>query len=470
MELFMRYLERANLEYKDYQFEGVKWCLNNETRKDPLCKVRGGFIADEMGLGKTIVMIGTFVANFLPKTLIIVPPVLMDQWYAQIFKTTGHKSLIYHGQNKKLIGSEDLQKATIVISTYGEIALKLDELTGEKIKKSLLFDVTWSRVVFDEAHHLRNQTNQYFGAKKLKRKITWLVSGTPIQNSKKDFYNLCSILKLPASFYANSDNLIPLAKSFILKRTKKQVGIQIPELTIQKIVIPWKNKKEMELSQEIHSRLQFSNVRGQDGNLVNAISNKGGGLLLLLRARQSCIFPRLMVKELKKFVHKKVVNFQEYREGFVSTSKLDVVVDTILQNKNNGCGKLIFCHFKGEIDEIERRLNAGGMKNTATFDGRTSYAEREKKLTNKYDALILQIQTGCEGLNLQKNYSEIYFVSPHWNPAVEDQAIARCHRIGQQKPVYVTRFEMQCFDSENLTINMEKYVSGVQKEKRLNHI
>ena len=83
--------------------------------------------------------------------------------------------------------------------------------------------------------------------------------------------------------------------------------------------------------------------------------------------------------------------------------------------------------------------------------------------------LILQIQTGCEGLNLQEHYSEIYFVSPHWNPAVEEQAIARCHRIGQTKEVSVTRFEMENFikdvDQKVETITVDNYVSSIQDSK-----
>ena len=92
------------------------------------------------------------------------------------------------------------------------------------------------------------------------------------------------------------------------------------------------------------------------------------------------------------------------------------------------------------------------------------------------DALILQIQTGCEGLNLQENYSEIYFVSPHWNPAIEDQAIARCHRIGQKKPVLVKRFMMSDFvledkedieeEEEKVKMNLENYIAKVQGGKR----
>ena len=83
--------------------------------------------------------------------------------------------------------------------------------------------------------------------------------------------------------------------------------------------------------------------------------------------------------------------------------------------------------------------------------------------------LNFQIQTGCEGLNLQENYSEIYFVSPHWNPAVEDQAIARCHRIGQTKEVFVTKFEMSNFvknEQQLDTKTVDSYVNSVQDIKR----
>jgi SNF2 family DNA or RNA helicase len=146
---------------------------------------------------------------------------------------------------------------------------------------------------------------------------------------------------------------------------------------------------------------------------------------------------------------------------------MDSVVETILNRKNNGNGKLVFCHYKDEIDALVQRLLDGGIERVVSLDGRDSMIARAELLSQAYDVLVLQIQTGCEGLNLQENYSEIYFVTPHWNPSVEDQAIGRCHRIGQKKPVSVFRFQMAPpLQKEDTCVSFDNYVTFVQDKKR----
>jgi SNF2 family DNA or RNA helicase len=185
-----------------------------------------------------------------------------------------------------------------------------------------------------------------------------------------------------------------------------------------------------------------------------------------MKARQCCILPKLMLSNKNKLPD----------DFTLGTSKLDSVVLKMVERKDNGNGKLVFCHFKEEIDELARRLLASGFKNVRILDGRLSISKRKEVLHSGAEVLILQIQTGCEGLNLQEHYSEIYFISPHWNPAVEDQAVARCHRLGQKKQVEVYKFMMSSFlnlnhdntEDEKITesFSLDQYVTSVQERKR----
>jgi SNF2 family DNA or RNA helicase len=453
------FLGKSRIDHKQHQQDGIMWCVENETRTEPLYGVRGGFIADEMGLGKTILMIGTFIVHFMPNTLIVVPTMLMNQWAKEIFRTTGHNALIYYGsKHKKGITLEQLKLAPIVITTYNTL------VPTKQMPKCMLLDMDWSRVVFDEAHHLRNKNIRSASCRALKTGVSWLVSGTPIQNKKSDFYNLCAMLGLPASVYTDIDERLNIMRHFILRRTKAEAGIILPSVTQDKAIIAWATYNERKLSEDIHSALHSASYK----------------LPLFTQARKACILPELLLDSYPSMIQSRTItNNFIYTDALKYSSKMDHVISVIMERADNGSGKLVFCHFRDEIDVIIRRLKERGMSNVVAFDGRDTKRSRAMKLSQKYDALILQIQTGCEGLNLQEHYSEIYFISPHWNPAVEDQAVARCHRIGQIKPVFVFRFQMCDFlkeqqleqiENEDVEMNdlssMDEYITSVQERKR----
>ena len=459
MQRFRFLLDKAEFTHKQYQYDGVQWCIRNELRPNPPGNIRGGFIADEMGLGKTLMMIGTMFTNFLQRTLIIVPLVLIDQWHNEIYRATGHNAVLFYGKNKKKITLEILNSAPIVISTYGSVLLK----------DCLLKNVIWSRIIFDEAHHLRNKNGRFKSCLELKSKIRWLVSGTPVQNKKRDFYNLCEAAGMKTWFYKDPSNTRVIGKNFVLRRTKTHVGIHLPPVNVVECVVPWNSADEMEMSEEIHSLLptQTNVSTFKRGKLANAFYS-GGSLTAVLRARQSCIMPSLMRDKITNFYASGLVD-QCSLDAIKYTSKLDAVIKLALSRKDNGKGKIIFCHFREEIDAIVFRLINGGMKRVISYDGRNS--ENTSLLMEAADALVIQIQTGSEGLNLQQYFSEVYFVSPNWNPFVEQQAIARCHRIGQLNEVFVFKFEMNGFNNakDSITSNsptsLEKYIKGVQNIK-----
>lgn len=446
----------GGLQRKEYQEKGVSWMVQLETKGKYIDNslVKGGLLADEMGLGKTIQILGLICSNPLQHTLIVLPRALLEQWYSAILKFTKHSALIYHSSGSiplNKISSFTLSQSPIVLTTYG------------MLNSYILQSTKWNRIVFDEAHHLRNSKNKTFShALNIQSPIKWLVTGTPIQNKRQDFYSLCRIIGIPETFYIDTNNASTLAKLFILKRTKKQVGIELPPLKVNNIKIDWKSDAERDFAEDIHDHLSFSNTSGS--GILGSI-DYDTPLPFLTYARQSCILPSLLRKRMEQYVDDNIIdNIDELDAGLNGTSKMDTVLNTIISRKSNQCGKIIFCHYRGEIDYIKDALSKHDLV-VESFDGRVSQKDREKILTKHCDILILQIKTGCEGLNLQQ-FSEVYFISPHWNPAIEDQAVARCHRIGQDKPVNVFRFNMGNLNDDDLAITIDQYTQNIQNNKR----
>jgi superfamily II DNA or RNA helicase len=296
--MFKAFLEQAELEEQKHQFEAVDWCLKNEVEGSKVegteveGSIHGGIIADEMGLGKTIQLVGTMYCNKLPHTLIVVPKSLLDQWIKVIKKMLKEKPLVYHGICKKKLTLDHLYSYPVVITTYGMVSENKNQKEKEKIL--LLHKVEWSRIIFDEAHHMRNnKTNIFKCALKLKSKIKWMVTGTPIQNKRTDLYSLCILLGLPKKYYTSPLNMPSLCENFILYRTKESTGIKLPALKTHIINVEWTNDSESKISEDFHSKFKFSNITSKSSNdsSLKKFSSEEYIIVALLRARQTCILP-----------------------------------------------------------------------------------------------------------------------------------------------------------------------------------
>jgi SNF2 family DNA or RNA helicase len=532
-----------------------------------------------MGLGKTIVMMGLILANLAMyrRTLIVVPVALIAQWVAQIKRTiidTGVKPdltvVVYHGSagKRRVVLSEggvdpvwclrppkrggggsgsSGKPIDIVITTYGCVAMEEPPAKPKISKKSGSETVSMSvssvslltfradRVIFDEAHHLRNKNSRMFkGAMRVVSVVekdqrpspsVWIVTGTPIQNKISDLKSLCYVLGFKVSDLMTEEQRRAIRDKYVLRRTKVSVGMvvdaavvadvsgveaavdvvtcapRLQSLKHYKMNVPWGSENELELSREIHQK-------------ARSTSDRAERLKLYTRMRQMCVWPALLTKpdDIKKKGDSSVVDrieeedthgfaLNDFKIAISKQSKMDRVVATMVGEETAGRNSkiIVFCHYRREMTRLRDMLLRSGCfggggggegggegessDDIAIIDGTVGSRERARIFAAEPRVLILQIRTCSEGLNLQ-SYSDVYFVSPHWNPCVEDQAIARCYRMGQTKGVRVFRFYMTDFaveqeeDAENLNPNQEeetgRYISTldhkceeIQERKRM---
>ena len=536
IDVFDAYIATSGLEPKQYQRDGVAFCLRREMRRKGGI-VCGGIIADEMGLGKTMMMMGLILANLamFKRTLIVVPVALVAQWVAQIKRTiidTGVKTdlvvFVFHGVTAKRsvvcqpVGGDseavwchrppkNAAAATaidIVITTYGCVAMEEPASTSDSAssvpkkapkapKAPVLSLLTFraDRVIFDEAHHLRNKSSRVFkgamrvvaaGGGAARRPSVWCVTGTPIQNKISDLKSLCYILGFRVCDVMSEEKRKQIRDEYVLRRTKVSVGMvvigggeeensnaaaadvdvdmmtcapRLQSLKHYKSNVPWSSENELDLSCEIHRKARNTTDRAER-------------LKLYTRMRQMCVLPSLLWRgdgegdgdgghgDADDTRHG--LSLDEFQIAVSKQSKMDRVVATIVSESESraaaGRKSIVFCHFRREMTQLRDMLlrcggggGGGGVVGAddeiAIIDGTVSAKERVRILAAEPTVLILQIRTCSEGLNLQA-YSDVYFVSPHWNPCVEDQAIARCYRMGQTSQVRVFRFYMSDFVGE----------------------
>jgi len=437
---YIDFCKNRNVDIKSHQVYGILWCLQKEYIK------MGGIIADEMGMGKTIQMIGTMILNPLRKTLIILPPILIQQWYLEIQRICGHRPILYYGkQAREKITKNQLENAMIVITSY-ETCIK-DEILGS---------IYWNRIICDEAHHLRNsKTKTYQKIKEMRTDIFWCLTGTPIHNSPKDLFSLFHLCNI------EKEN----RKNHFLQRCRDTTITNGPILLKKEntMLLEWKDEKERDMAKDIHASISCLGFKNNEDSFWE--KTKTCTLVSMIRASQMCIFPKMI--ELSCLSRKEEEEDLDIPEEYITifesqiSTKLQSVFSHVLERKKDGNGKIIFCHFRLEIQRIISILQKKNVEWVGTWK---SYQKIKENDEIKTPILVMQIRSGCEGLNLQSHFSEVYFVSPNWNPALESQAIGRCFRIGQKKQVNIYRFYMNYVDSP---INNAIYKEEITKYKWL---
>lgn len=389
----------------DYQHEGVEWMLGRETASET---VRGGFLCDEMGLGKTVQLVATMCQNPVDRTLVVVPKSIITQWASEIGRFAPHFNVYIFDGPKRVVPSHCFRG--VAIAPYSVVG----DLTGS----------SWDRLVLDEGHEIRNPKSKVFkNVYSIQSSIRWVVSGTPVFNSMRDFVALCIFLGISKGTVSRDYETI--RSKYVLRRTKDAT---IP-MTFENV--------ELEMYPEEFAVYKEAFRAGQGffkehaGKVINAMEV----LECLLRVRQSMIWPQLYIDGI-------ATKNETDSEAYMGRSKKH---ETLLQmiQEHPGEKALVFTQFTGETDRIQWLLKEKGIP-VFRLDGQVETQERTRRIEEFRCApsnavFLIQIRAGGVGLNLQEA-SRVYITGPAWNPATELQAIGRSHRTGQTKTVVVKKF------------------------------
>ena len=425
-------MKAVGFTLRDYQIKGVRWMIRNELTTT----YRGGILADDPGLGKTI-QTAALMIGVRKKTLIIVPKPVLTQWKNIMEKVFGESVYIHYGPEKAKTKEELMAKQfDVCITTHGSAVSR----NREVFTTILHIPSFWERIVIDEGHLIRNHKTKVYQTMINFKDISesrWLLTGTPLQNKKKDILNLLTfvgpshdILKEHLEFYITK---------YLLRRTKQETliggeGILRACNNLTKI-IDFKTREEEDAYDEIEN---ISMRQLADSKYSGASDGEFQILLLevMMRLRQATTSPKLAIDSLR---HK-------YGDSYITSTfdgnstKLREVTHDLSQTEGLS---LVFCHFHSEMEEIKNLLSRKGFE-SRLYSGKLSVKQRDQVLKDFLveggpTILIVQIMAGGVGLNLQ-NFSNVFILSPDWNPCNEIQAISRAHRYGQSKKVNVFKY------------------------------
>jgi len=468
----MRKMKKKGFELRKYQIGGVNWMIKQETTKE----FSGGILADDPGLGKTIQTVALMV-SLTKKTLIIVPSAVLTQWVDIVEKVFSKKNIyIHYGVGKERTSEAIRDKIfDVCITTHGSAISR----KKKNYRTELHINNFWGRVIIDEGHVIRNSKTKMYKTSINYAHIcqsTWLLTGTPIQNKKKDIINLLSFIGIPTNILKrNIENYI---SEYLLRRTKKVLlDKTFTECEFTTHLIPFRTQEEQEIYFSIETFIieELFDLKYSD---VSPIIYELELLEKIMRMRQASSHPEIALSAIRKKYG------EDGDEVILShpftgvSSKIARIVEDVV--KAEGLS-LVFCHFNSEIERIKINLDSVGVK-SEVYKGGLSHKSRNKILNkfksseNTVKVLIVQIMAGGVGLNLQE-FSNVFILAPDWNPTNEFQAISRAHRFGQKKLVKVHKYIMTfnpkfyedheyCgeIDSESTTID-ERILSR-QIEKR----
>ncbi len=429
---------RAKL--RDYQKTGYDWLAFLYQHRFGAC------LADDMGLGKTLQAIAflhglktgtipaiTSATGALPPHLVVVPPSLVFNWVNEIHTFCPDLIVAEHtGSKRELAGAI---KADVVLTTYD---LVRREIT---IFKAQPFHV----VVFDETQLLKNHTAaRSRAAAELSRSFTLCLTGTPMENHVGEYYSIIE-LAVPGLFgeykefnkesKTGGGNIIPRARPFVLRRTKQEILKDLPPKVEQNIHLEMTEEQK-----EIYTRT-IAEVREEVRQAYSAKSAAQAGIVALtalMRLRQVCISPEILGKPLEE-----------------PAPKIRYLIDKLEELHEQGHAALVFSQFTKALDVLEKVLRQTRF-NVLRLDGSTPQPKR-KGLVEAFQTstephiFLISLKAGGVGLNLTRaNY--VFHLDPWWNPAVENQATDRAHRMGQQQHVFVQRLLMLHTVEEQMTV------------------
>ena len=379
-----------------------------------------------MGLGKTIQLIATMLANPQKRTLIIVPKSIVTQWRDEINKFAPSMSVFMFDGPDRTKNPRDLEPYDVVVAPYSVLL----ENKGDTV----LHRINWSRQILDEGHEIRTlRTKRHKAAASIRSQIHWVVSGTPIYNSMKDFVALCCFVGLTKAHVQAKTKEI--RETYVLRRTKEDVAkfnqrLELPPCDFQNVIVQLSPEEKVlydAVETACRDRLQALIQMSTNIGMHNMVF-----LECLLRIRQVMIHPQLYLNGVAK------KNGHDPDQWDHKTSKIDRLMGLMEEHTNEK--SLIFCQFIQEMDIIEDRLRG---RPVFRIDGSVEKDARVQQVKGFQGTFgeayfLIQIKAGGQGLNLQAA-TRVYITAPSWNPATELQAIARSHRTGQTQRVYVKK-------------------------------